>query len=355
MSNAVQVTVYAAAPPVFRAALSGAEYDAGDSAAPLDGTADAARGSVSYQWLRVGADGAEEEIPGAVNPVYTPGTAGASDWLYFVRAVNAVGTSRARSESGRVLVVVYAATVPVFRKALSGAEYDCGADAAPLDGTADASRGSLSYQWYAGGDGGFAPIRGADGPVFTPPTGEGGTRRYRVEVTNRVGTSAQTAVSAEAAVTVYVAEKPVFLRALEGAQYDLDDPAAALDGTARVERGSLAYQWFLDGAAMEGETGAVFTPPSGAPGVFRYRVEATCAVGTSRAAAVSAEAEITVYTAQAPVFTRQPESAGYTEHEAARPLACAADSPRGSVALQWQAWDGAAFRDIEGAVGDTAT
>lgn len=352
VSNTAQVTVRAASAPVFAAALEAGAYDAGDPALALDGTATAPYGTVGYQWYR-SVDGGKvwEALDGAQGASFTPPTDQGGAVRYFVRAENRVGTSAAAADSNAVDIRVYVAQAPRFLHGLADAAYDSGGAAAALDGTAEAPRGRVAYQWAVSLDGGaFEDLEGETGAVFAPPTHPGGTRWYRVTATNLVGTSAAASVSGAAAITVWVAQAPVFRAPLAGAVYEAGDPADALDGTADAPHGVVNYQWYVNGTPVEGAVGAGFTPSTLVGGVFRCKVVAVNVVGDTVAQAEAGPVEITVLVAQEPRFSLEPAGADYVELDDARPLSARAAADHGSVRYQWyRSGDGAVFVPVDGA------
>ena len=72
------------------------------------------------------------------------------------------------------------------------------------------------------------------------------------------------------------AETPVFTETLADKTYDTTDTAVALNGTATVsDGGTVTYQWYKDDVAIDGETGATYTPDISEEGSVVYRVVAT--------------------------------------------------------------------------------
>ena len=324
----VTITVYEAETPAFQGTISGAEYDFGDSAISLNGTATAQHGTILYQWYAN-----ESPIEGATSAVFTPPTDQEGTVSYSVTATNVVGTSQKTNTLGPVEITVYAAHPPAFSGELNSAEYDIGNPAAPLNGTATVSRGSISYQWYADGN----PIQGATGPTYTPPTTAAGSVLYSVTATNTVGTSQESATLGPVTITVYAAETPVFKNTLQDAEYNIGDPASALNGTATATHGTVTYQWYADGSPISGATNPTYTPPTDSAGTVSYSVTATNIVGTSQESATLGPASVTVYAAVAPTFLNTLQSAEYDAGDSALTLNGAATAPRGPITYQWYA------------------
>lgn len=355
-SDPALITVYTASAPVWQQNPAGASYLVGDTPAPLTAKATAPRGTITYQWQSSPDGNSWTAISGATGESYTPSAAAAGVTYYRAVATNTVGTSTAQSQSAAAAITVYGASQPVFSIQPAGGEYGLDDPAAPLTVKASAERGTISYQWQrSAGGASWTNISGATGESYTPPTSAEGTVFYRAVATNTVGTSAASAASNSAAIAVYTAAPPVFVKDLVPASYDAGASPAALDGTATVLRGSLGYQWQKSGDAntwedIPGAVSSQYTPPTGEGGTTYYRVIATNTVGSTTASAESNPAAITVYVAEEPVFSLQPESAVYYENAVPAPLTAQAAAPRGTISYQWQeSADGESWTDIPGA------
>lgn len=339
--------------PSFLTPLTGGVYGIGDPIPALDSAAQVSDGgTLSYQWQK-SADGETwEDIAGADGLEYLPPTDEGGVTHYRCAAENRVGIDSAASISEAAIITVYVAEVPAFAAELQDAAYDCGDVTAALNGTAAASYGTVTYQWYEDGQ----AIPGATEALFSPPSAEAGVHQYYVVATNVVGDMRESAQSGTATITIYGAKAPVFVGALSSAEYECGDTAAALDGTAKVERGTVSYQWYQNGMAIPGATSAAYVPPTTEAGRFLYSVTAVNTVGTSTASAVLEGAVIVVYGAEAPIFTVHPESAEYLENDPADALYAAAEAARGTVAIRWQRRTSAGeWEDIPGATGGTYT
>ena len=341
-SNVAQITVFEASAPVFLHPLAGAVYDIGDAVTALDGTATAARGTVSYQWQSSENGSSWENIVGANLALYTPPTDEAGMVYYRVAATNTVGTSSAVALSNAVTITVYEASAPQFLAPLADAEYFMGDAAAALDGTATAARGTITYQWYFSENRtDFSPVAGQTAAIFTPPTNEAGEVFYRVAATNTVGTSTAAADSNAAAITVYGATIPVFSEQPLSEDYIENDPAGPLTVLAEAVRGSISYYWEIsyDGAdfsPIDGAAGPSYVPSTLSVGEFFYRAVAVNTVGTDQKSAVSDTAKITVVAAQVPVFLNPLLSAVYSYGDVAFPLNGEAEvSDGGQISYSW--------------------
>lgn len=341
-SNTATIQIAEAEIPVFKKPLVSANYNKGNPASPLDGTATAPDGIISYQWQYSDNLQNWNNLPGETNATYTPPTNTAGVKYYRVIATNTVGSTQKSATSTTASIEVFGAEAPVFNALLQSAFYNSGDSASELNGTATASHGTITYQWYADGQ----AISGATNATYTPPTTEVGVKQYYVTATNTVGTDVYSVQSNTATITVYGATKPEFIETLNGAEYDIGNPAIELNGTAIAERGTISYQWYANGAPIFEANGPTYTPPTSQAGSTAYSVTATNTVGTSQKTNTQGPVTVTVYAAQTPVFQNQPESAEYNAGDPAESLDGTASAERGSITYQWYA-DGEA---ISGAV-----
>ena len=246
-SNTVTVTVYGAEVPTFTCTLTGAEYDVGDAASALDGTATAERGTISYQWYCNG-----QPIPNGTASQYAPGTEEKGVFVYYVVATNTVGTSQESATSETATVTVYGASPPVFAAEPKSAAYIQNDPALALFAQAYAERGTVTIHWQELSGGIWSNIPGATGNSYTPPTGTAGTFQYRAAAVNTVGTDTEESISRTAVITVTAAQVPSFRFPLDPATYQYAAAARALDGSATVaDGGTITYQWYRKGAKDE--------------------------------------------------------------------------------------------------------
>jgi uncharacterized repeat protein (TIGR02543 family) len=158
------------------------------------------------------------------------------------------------------------------------------------------------------------------------------------------------------------ARAPVISAHPQDGAYAVGADAAALTVAAESpDDGELSYQWHSsigDGwTAIDGATGASYTPPTAEAGAVAYYVKVTntnnSVNGTKTAMANSSPATITAtgVNAQAPVISAHPQSASYTVGAAAAALTVAAESPDGGeLSYQWNS--GAGSGDAGGALSD---
>ena len=167
----------------------------------------------------------------------------------------------------------------------TGAQSVClGGSFSPLsvEATVPASR---SYQWYrCNADGtNLVPLGSANGAqtaFFTPPAAAVGTSFYRCIVSNpsceTLGNSFNldtTAVSGAMVVSnsiINIVNQPI------GGQFPAGEVVTL---SVTVDGGGASYQWFMNGAAMNGETGSsitVVTPSGEVADAYHVNVSSAC-------------------------------------------------------------------------------
>lgn len=171
--------------PVFLNELADVEYDIGDEAEMLDGTAEVSDGGrIRYSWKKDGT----EVVPTAK---YKPDTSTAGEYELELTATNRLGESTA-SASQTIKVVVkesVAAETPTFASNLEDVSYAVGDTATALDASATVSDGgTITYSWKDS-DGNELATTAA----YTPDTSTAGSMTLTVTATNTVGASTATA------------------------------------------------------------------------------------------------------------------------------------------------------------------
>ena len=203
--------------------------------------------TLSYQWF---AD--DEAIDGATAETFTPGGSLAGTTITVAVTGTKSGYTTVTKTSAETAEVADGDFVLAPVPTISGtAKVDVELTAVAGDWDAGTE---LAYQWLLNG----APIDGATDVTFTPPASFAGS----IVMVSVTGTKA--------------GYTPVTKTSVKGgpvADGDLvDTPVPTISGTAKVDvqlaalagdwdnSTALAYQWFVDGVAVEGATNAVFIP-----------------------------------------------------------------------------------------------
>ena len=251
-----------------------------------------ASGSPSYQWSRGGA-----AINGANGATYTtPITAAADNNAVFrVAAITSGGTTNSAY-----------ATLHVNYVTLTSQPQDVASvPGVPVSLTVAASgSGAESYQWAKNG----TPITGATAATLTfPAVGQGDVASYTCTVTSLLSGTSTSATTSPADQTVLPGTPVTFTVA----------------GT-----NAYAYQWFRNGLAIPGATGASYTTPPAM--IVDDGVAFTCQESNPLGTVTSAAATLHVNVLQ---ITTQPASA-YLPEGGALNLGTGIKS-NGTVTGQW--------------------
>lgn len=356
VSNSAEIQVVGASTPAFAHVLVDALYAVNSAAVALDGTATALYGTILYQWQKSSDGSAWANVSGQTGASFTPPTDTLGTVLYRVHAVNTVGTSTAENYSNVATIITAEAVAPAFSAALISAEYDVGDTVSPLNGSATAPYGTISYQWYRDG----VAILGADSATYTPLSNAACSNSYFCRAINTVGTSTASADSNTVTVAVYAATAPKFTVQPESVSYIENDQASALESSATSPRGTIAYQWQSSQNAstwfdISDATSTSLQLQTTTVGTFYYRLKATNTVGTSSAESHSDTAVVTVVAAQRPIFDHALMSANYLYAHVAKSLdGTASVTDGGTISYQWfSSTDGSNFVAIIGAAGAT--
>jgi hypothetical protein len=212
----------------------------------------------SYQWYKDGAPIAE-----ATAATYTATAAG----TYYVVVTDPSGTISSANATVTVTDAPAIVTQPLSATILTGTSQTL---------RVEAIGAGLSYQWYKDG----TAISGATQPAYDASA----TGMYDVVVTNAAGTvsssSATVAVSATLSAPT-ITTQPANVTVNSGTRATLK---VAASGT------SIVYQWYRNGTAIAGATGAAYTVPvaSGADaGTYTVTVKNTAGSITSAGASLS--------------------------------------------------------------------
>jgi len=275
----------------FESNLSDAEvkYIKNAVADPLTVTAAHSEGAeVSYQWYSNTANSTEggTVITGETDTSYTPSTAVYGTMYYYVVA-SAEGVDPATSKIAKITVQEPYIT---FDTNPQSAEYTKGDTAEALTVAATQSEGTeVEYQWYsnsANNTTGGTAIEGATGTSYTPPAAaECTTYYYAVAASlDKNGEKNLTLASSAAKITVKLPVVSFSGTTGGSALYLLNaENVTALEISASQNRGGeVNYQWYQNdnssntgGTAIEGATGASYTPSVSAAGTSYYYVIAS--------------------------------------------------------------------------------
>ena len=277
-----------------------------------------ADGDISYQWYTF--EDIEEYCTEPVGGTAINGANGASympsgispeagkTYYYYVVVTNNNGDAldiTTASTQSEVAAISFSAAgdplAPIIVRKPANASYRWGSELNPLkvearlpvktaDGALETGA-SLSYQWYSSGDfnvsGGIAIEIGGDQSSFIPSYEllSLGENYSFVEVKNTIGAKTATAVSIPAIVEMRPgvrAAQPRIEEQPKGRLYFTGDEIDPLTVTAvSPDMGDLSYQWYSDptpntynnpagGNAIQGQTGASYTPPAEAGNVYYY-------------------------------------------------------------------------------------
>lgn len=220
--------------------------------------------TLAYQWLIDGT-----EIAGATGETHAPLSTG--QLAVRVTASNELGSASASSDG---VVVEAALAPPVVTSAdilpTSGGAGEPFTIVASVTGN---PAPELTYQWRLDGE----PVPGASGPTYVAEAP--GMLDARVTASNAEGVdSIETA-----AVRVEPALEAPQVRevAISPAAGRVGDTFGAIATASGNPEPTLAYQWKLDGLAIDGATGSTFTPET--EGALSLRVTASNSQGSATA------------------------------------------------------------------------
>ena len=299
-SNSVTVTVSVDAPTINTQPTGGTVFVG--STKTLIVSATAPYGTLSYQWQSSSNNSSWSNISGATSSSYSVPTSSVQTNYYRCVVTATYSGKTPSTASNSVSVAVVNVTTPTFTTNPQSANYAYGVTANPLTVSAT-SNGTVSYQWQNSSDNStWANISGATSTSYIPTTTPAGVTYYRCVATATGGSQTQTANSTSATITVVTASSPVFTYDLStiDATYNAGDVPTALNGSATITNGTIAYQWYksTDSGAtwfpIMGAESATYQPPTTEGGTAYYRVIATNIVGTATASTTSGSAKITV-------------------------------------------------------------
>lgn len=286
-----------------------------------------ASGTITYQWYESaekpewsGID-AMTPIEGATSSQLKIDTTISSDGYYACRVTRTLSGEEASADSN-VCRAAVSIPKPVIYLDPQDASYQAGTDPDPLVVAARAQEGDeLSFQWYSCEYTHmrdfeklfkyYTKIEGADSSSYTPPASAveylyGCVVTSTREVDGKIETSRS--FSAPASVSFTLAA-PVFERDLvsETVRYEANAASEALEveATHANPDATISYQWFRDGVAIDGETGASFVPPTDEAGSHVYHVVAFVEVAGMSASTQSARTTVYVEGPQQLISTEQ--------------------------------------------------
>ena len=266
-----------------------AVYEQGDSALPV-GVSSALEGiegfSITYRWYSSEDNVAAGGIAlGESVAVFTPSTEDIGTLYYYCVATlisayhyypsSMVSTIQKVTVNPKTL-----AEVPYITQHPESAAYIQGTAAAELSVAAQVGDGgTLTYQWHSSADNDTngAPVLGATGTTFTPPTDTVGTVYYYCVVTNTVSGKTATATSNVAAIAVNRPAPTLEHLAVGGTEvtYNGSPQPLAITGDAGKLNGALLGAitvWY------EGTAGTSYTKTTLAPtDAGKYKITADIA------------------------------------------------------------------------------
>lgn len=282
---------------------------------------------LSYQWYRSETPTTTGGfiIPDATSQNYTPGTDVPGIQYYYVVVSNPC--SSVTSQALKIEV----RQPPVVQSMPLGSQVLCQqTPATSLDFVVNSTT-PVSYQWYSNAgpvNNGGAPIGGATGPSFTPPTHTAGNFYYYALAANNCGS-----VSSDVA-NVMINPLPVINQQPASQQQGCLNTPVSLSVFANAP-GNLSYQWFettsnnnTGGNPLPGANGTTVQVPTNAPGTFYYYAVITgdCGITVSQPARVTVNPPVS--------FTQQPEPTVTVCAGATRFISVAATGT-GQVNYQW--------------------
>lgn len=157
---------------------------------------------------------------------------------------------------------------------------------------ATAEKGAaLSAQWFVDG----VAVEGATDASFTPSLSAGSHTVYAVVTATAGGLSAMTKSQMATVNVLSAAQAPVITADLQPSlSVNVGEAATLKVEAASADNGTLSYQWYRDGKAITGATGAALTIDASAVGQHSYYVVVSNTVNGSTATAQSATCAVTV-------------------------------------------------------------
>ena len=157
---------------------------------------------------------------------------------------------------------------------------------------ATAEKGAeLSVQWFVDG----VAVEGATDASFAPSLSAGSHTVYAVVTATAGGLSAMTKSQVATVNVLSAAQAPVITTDLQPSlSVNVGDAAVLKVEAASADSGTLSYQWYRDGKAIAGATGAALAIDASAVGQHSYYVVVSNTVNGSTATAQSATCAVMV-------------------------------------------------------------
>ena len=154
-----------------------------------------------------------------------------------------------------------------------------------------AAGATLSYQWYVDG----AAVDGATDASFTPSLSAGTHTVYVVAKATANGMSAVTKSQVATVNVLSAAQAPVIATDLDGqVSLNLGEACTLKVEADSPDNGSLTYQWYRDGKAIDGATAPALSVSGDAVGTHTYYVVVTNTVNGGTATAQSSTCSVEV-------------------------------------------------------------
>ena len=357
-SGTATITIRATPVPVLtdEANLSSATYMQGDTATPLNASATASPGTITYQWQRY--NNAWMNISGATRSTYTPYTTSTGATPYRCVITNTLYGYTSTLTTQTVAITVNAYAVPSFVQQPQGATYTLLEEAQTMSVVLSPDLDTYTYQWQESADGQeYSDIAGATRDYYTPSTASAGVKYYRVVVTNGSGSYAKTANSNAALVTVNMPPLKITLQPVD-ADYLLNAMPVPLKVAATAPGAEISYQWQQSAGGqipytdIENAQNQEYAPLTNAYGTIYYRAKVTASNNGQTVNAYSNAARIQVSDKEPPVFVKPLLSAAYEGNAVAVPLDGTATASTADIRYQWY-WslDNENFYLVSGATG----
>ncbi|HJV89480.1 MAG TPA: immunoglobulin domain-containing protein [Holophagaceae bacterium] len=282
-------------------------------------------GTLSYQWRKNGVN-----VAGGTSASLTITAATSADaGIYECVVTNTKGSSTEIALSAGAALSVNTAPVILAQPTNQAALASGSATFAVVA----SGNGTLSYQWKKDG----ATLAGATAASLSiPSVAVGDVGSYTCVVTNTLGSTTTTTTTT--AATLSLATSPVIASAT-GTQTVAEGGNATFSVTASSTAGTLAYQWYKNGAALSNGghvsgatsasltlTGLALADAANYSCVVTNTLNGIVTTGTSNAAGL-----VVVAT---PVITAQPAAATFVQGQAGQ-MSVAANAANGTLSYQW--------------------